>query len=218
MGPGMPLSVRRPVGRRVGSSPSRRAMSWPSSYRLTASAPATWWTPAYREAASSRSPAARSATWTAHRTSSVNSTPPPCPDASSCTRSSCGELPSPMIRDVLAIAAPGEIALTAVSAAAFAAPYGLMGSGGLCSSYRSAAPEKSASLETWTSRRPAPRPERHGRRRRPCSPNPLGGMLCGPRHVAGAFRSGRRHHPGRGCRLGASRSPGVPPVASDRSQ
>jgi hypothetical protein len=47
-------------------------------------------------------------------------------DGAMVTSDSCGESPAPMIRDVRAITEVGAIAFTAVSAAALAAPYGVM--------------------------------------------------------------------------------------------
>lgn len=79
--------------------------------------------------ASSSSAAARSETWTGQRTSSVNRTPSVVPAASRCTKCSCTERPCPMIREVRTTAASGCTTRIPVSAAALAAPYGVMGSG-----------------------------------------------------------------------------------------
>lgn len=79
--------------------------------------------------ASSSSAAVRSETWTGQRISSVNRTPSVVPAASWCTNCSCTERPCPMIREVRTTAASGCTTRTPVSAAALAAPYGVMGSG-----------------------------------------------------------------------------------------
>jgi hypothetical protein len=128
-GPGRLVLARSAVGRAASSRPSRRAISSPSSWRLTAPAPATWCTPWNGPAASSRSAAARSVTCTGHRRSSVNNAPVTAPAASACTYLSCAESPSPMIGQARAMTAAGATPLTAVSAAALAAPYRVVGSG-----------------------------------------------------------------------------------------
>jgi hypothetical protein len=95
-GPGRLVLAHSAAGRAAASRPSRRAISSPSSWRLTAPAPATWCTPSYGPAASSRSAAARSVTCTGHRRSSVNNAPVTAPAASACTYLSCAQSPSPM--------------------------------------------------------------------------------------------------------------------------
>jgi hypothetical protein len=110
--------------------------------------------PEYDDPASSNSAEARSATWTGQRTSSVKRAPVLAPEASACTNVSWGEPPCPMINEVRAMTAVGSRPLIAVSAAALAAPYGVVGSGLHVSSYRTAVPEKTASLDTYTSRAP----------------------------------------------------------------
>jgi hypothetical protein len=72
---------------------------------------------------------ARSLTCTGQRTSSVNRTPAVAPEVSECTYVSCVDSPSPMMSEVRAMTVAGSRPLIAVSAAALAAPYGVMGSG-----------------------------------------------------------------------------------------
>ena len=152
----IPADDLDPARSTAGSRPSRAATRHPSSYRDTASVPATCTTPATSDAHSSSTAAARSATCTGVLTSSVNSTPLMLPSARPAMNRSNPDLPSPVIHEVRTITARGSRAPTTTSAAALAAPYMLTGDGSHDSSstWRSPPPNTASEL-TCTSRAPA---------------------------------------------------------------